>query len=34
VSTIIDENGVKTEKFWPKYDSRGLFVEDLRLDGL
>jgi hypothetical protein len=27
----IDENGVKTEKLWPKHDSRVLFVEDLKL---
>jgi hypothetical protein len=31
---IIDENGVKMEKLWLKYDSRGLFVEDLKLEGL
>jgi hypothetical protein len=34
VSARIDENGVKTEKLWLKYDSRGLFVEDLKLEGL
>jgi hypothetical protein len=34
VSTRIDENGVKTEKLWLKYDSRGLFVKDLNLEGL
>jgi hypothetical protein len=30
----IDENGVKTEKLWLKYDSRGLFVKDLNLEEL
>jgi hypothetical protein len=30
----IDENRVKTEKLWLKYDFRGLFVEDLKLKGL
>jgi hypothetical protein len=30
----INESGVKTEKLWLKYDSRGLFVEDLKLEGL
>jgi hypothetical protein len=30
----IDENGVKMEKLWLKYDSTGLFVEDLKLEGL
>jgi hypothetical protein len=34
VSARIDENGVKTEKLWLKYDSWGLFVEDLKLEGL
>jgi hypothetical protein len=34
VSARIDENGVKTEKLGLKYDSRGLFVEDLKLKGL
>jgi hypothetical protein len=34
VSARIDENEVKTEKLWPKHDSRGLFVEDLKLGGL
>jgi hypothetical protein len=34
VIVIIDENGVKMEKLWLKYDSRGLFVEDLKLEGL
>jgi hypothetical protein len=34
VSARIDENGVKTEKLWLKHDSRGLFVEDLKLEGL
>jgi hypothetical protein len=34
VSVGIDENGVKTEKLWPKHDSRGLFVGDLKLEGL
>jgi hypothetical protein len=30
----IDENVVETEKLWLKHDSRGLFVEDLKLKGL
>jgi hypothetical protein len=34
VSARIDENGVKTKKLWLKHDSRGLFVEDLKLEGL
>jgi hypothetical protein len=34
VSARIDESGVKTEKLWLKHDSRGLFVEDLKLEGL
>jgi hypothetical protein len=34
VSTRIDENGVKTEKLWLKHDSRGLFIEDLKLEAL
>jgi hypothetical protein len=34
VSERINENGVKMEKLWLKYDSRGLFVEDLKLEGL
>jgi hypothetical protein len=34
VSAKIDENGVKTEKLWLKHDSKGLFVEDLKLEGL
>jgi hypothetical protein len=34
VSTRIDENGVKMKKLWLKHDSRGLFVEDLKLEGL
>jgi hypothetical protein len=34
VSTRINENGVKTEKLWLKHDSGGLFVEDLKLEGL
>jgi hypothetical protein len=34
VSARIDENEVKTGKLWLKYDSRGLFVEDLQLEGL
>jgi dTDP-4-dehydrorhamnose 3,5-epimerase-like enzyme len=34
VSARIDENGVKTKKLWQKHDSRGLFVEDLKLEGL
>jgi hypothetical protein len=34
VSARIDENRVKTEKLWIKYDSRGLFVEDLKLEEL
>jgi hypothetical protein len=31
VSARIDKNKVKTEKLWLKHDSRGLFVEDLKL---
>jgi hypothetical protein len=34
VSARIDENGVKTEKLWLNYDSRGLLVKDLNLEGL
>jgi hypothetical protein len=34
VRARIDENGVKTEKLWLKHDSRGLFVNDLKLEGL
>jgi hypothetical protein len=34
VSARTDENGVKTEKLWSKYDSRGLFKKDLKLKGL
>jgi hypothetical protein len=34
MSVRIDENGVKTEKLWLKHDSRGLFVEDLKLEGM
>jgi hypothetical protein len=34
VSARIDENGVKTEKLWLKQDSRGLFMEDLKLERL
>jgi hypothetical protein len=34
VSARIDENRVKIEKLWLKYYSRGLFVEDLKLEGL
>jgi hypothetical protein len=34
VSARIDENGVKMEKLGLKHDSRGLFVEDLKLKGL
>jgi hypothetical protein len=34
VSARIDENGVKTEKLRLKHDSRGLFVEDLKLEEL
>jgi hypothetical protein len=30
----IDENGVQTEKLSLKHDSKGLFVEDLKLEGL
>jgi hypothetical protein len=30
----IEEYGVKTEKLWLKYDSKGLFVEYLKLEGL
>jgi hypothetical protein len=34
VSARIDENGVKTEKLWLKHDFRGLFVKNLKLEGL
>jgi hypothetical protein len=34
VSARIDENGVKMEKLGLKYDSKGLFAEDLKLKGL
>jgi hypothetical protein len=34
VSARIDENGVKMEKLRLKYDYRGLFVKDLKLEGL
>jgi hypothetical protein len=34
VSARIDENGVIAEKLWLKHDSRGLFVKDLKLEGL
>jgi hypothetical protein len=34
VSARINENGVKTEKLWLKHDSRDLFVEDLKPEGL
>jgi hypothetical protein len=34
VSARIVENEVKTEKLWLKHDSRGLFVEDFKLEGL
>jgi hypothetical protein len=34
VSARIDENKVKTEKLWLKHDSKGLFLEDLKLEGL
>jgi hypothetical protein len=34
MSARIEENGVKTEKLWPKHDFRGLFVEDLKLEEL
>jgi hypothetical protein len=34
VSARINENEVKTEKLWQKHDSRGLLVEDLKLEGL
>jgi hypothetical protein len=34
MSARIDENGVKTEKLWLKHDPWGLFVEDLKLEGL
>jgi hypothetical protein len=34
MSARIDENGFKTEKLWLKHDSKGLFVEDLNLEGL
>jgi hypothetical protein len=34
MSARIDKNRVKTEKLGLKYDSRGLFVKDLNLEGL
>jgi hypothetical protein len=34
MSMRIDENGVKIEKLWLKYNSRGLLVKDLKLEGL
>jgi hypothetical protein len=34
MSAIIDVNGVKMGKLWLKHDSRGLFVDDLKLKGL
>jgi hypothetical protein len=34
VSARIDKNRVETEKLWLKHDSRGLFVEDLKLQRL
>jgi hypothetical protein len=34
VNGRIDENGVKRGKLWLKHDSRGLFLEDLKLEGL
>jgi hypothetical protein len=34
VSARIDENGMKMEKLWLKHDSKGLFVKDLKLEGL
>jgi hypothetical protein len=34
VSARIDEKGVKTGKLRLKHDFRGLFVEDLKLEGL
>jgi hypothetical protein len=33
-SVRIVENGVKTEKLLLKHDSRSLFVENLKLEGL
>jgi hypothetical protein len=34
VSARIYKNGVKTERVRLKHDSRGLFVKDLKLEGL
>jgi hypothetical protein len=34
MSARIDKNEVKMEKLWLKHDSRGLLVEDLKLEGL
>jgi hypothetical protein len=34
MSARIDENRLKTEKLWLKHDSRGLYVENLKLEGL
>jgi hypothetical protein len=34
MSARIDENGIKTEKLRLKHDSRGLLVEDLKLEGI
>jgi hypothetical protein len=34
MSARINENGFKMEKLGLKYDSRGLFVKDLKLEGL
>ena len=34
MSARIDENGVKMKKLWLKQDSRGLFVRDLKEQGL
>jgi hypothetical protein len=34
MSARTDENGVKTEKLGLKHDFRGLFVKDLKLEGL
>jgi hypothetical protein len=34
MSARIDENRVKTEELWLKHDSRGLFIEVLKLEGL
>jgi hypothetical protein len=33
VSARIDENRVKMKKLGIKHDSRGLFIEDLKLEG-